>query len=41
MIGFKAITFKGKTTAMKAFHTLEEFAPEYYWIDEVAVVSRS
>ena len=41
MIGFKAITFKGKKTAMKAFHTLEDYSPEYYWIDDVAVVSRS
>ena len=41
MIGFKAITFKGKKTAMKAFHTLEEFTPEYRWIDDVAVVSCS
>ena len=41
MIGFKAITFKGKKTAMKAFRTLEDYSPEYYWIDDVAVVSRS
>ena len=26
---------------MKAFHTLEEFTPEYLWIDDVAVVSCS
>lgn len=41
MYGFKAVTFKGKKTAMKAFHTLEDYSPEYYWIDDVAVVSRS
>ena len=41
MVGFKAVTFKGKKTAMKAFHTLEEFTPEYFWIDDVAVVSCS
>ena len=41
MVGFKAITFKGKKTATKAFHTLEEFSPEYFWIDDVAVVSCS
>ncbi len=41
MAKFKAVTFKGKKTAMKAFHTLEDYSPEYYWIDDVAVVSRS
>ena len=41
MAKFKAITFKGKKTAMKAFHTMEDYSPEYYWIDDVAVVSRS
>jgi len=41
MVGFKAITFNGKKTAGKAFHTLEDYSPEYYWIDDVAVVSRS
>ncbi|CAB5083206.1 hypothetical protein D3OALGA1CA_370 [Olavius algarvensis associated proteobacterium Delta 3] len=41
MAKFKAITFKGKKTAMKALHTLEDYSPEYYWIDDVAVVSRS
>ena len=41
MIGFKAITFQGQKTASKAFHTLEEYSPEYYWIDDVALVSRS
>ena len=41
MVAFKAFTFKGKKTAAKAFHTLEDYSPEYYWIDDVAVVSRS
>ena len=41
MVGFKAFTFKGKKTAAKAFHTLEDYSPEYYWIDDVALVSRS
>ena len=41
MIGFKAFTFNGRKTAAKAFRTLEDYAPEYYWIDDVAVLSRS
>jgi uncharacterized membrane protein len=41
MVGFKAVTFQGKKTAMKAFHTMEEYSPEYDWIDDLAVVSRS
>lgn len=41
MIGFKAFVFQGKRTAAKAFHTLEDYAPEYYWIDDIAMVSRS
>ena len=41
MVGFKAFTFKGKKTAGKAFISLEDYSPEYYWIDDVAVVSRS
>ena len=41
IVGFKAFTFKGKKTAAKAFYTLEDYSPEYYWIDDVAVVSRS
>jgi len=41
MVGFKAFTFNGKKTAAKALHTLEDYSPEYYWIDDVAVVSRS
>ena len=41
MVKFKAFTFKGKKTAAKAFHTLEDYSPEYYWIDDVAVLSRN
>jgi len=41
MVGFKAFTFNGKKTAAKAFHTLEDYSPEYYWLDDVAAVSRS
>jgi uncharacterized membrane protein len=41
MVGFKAFTFNGKKTAAKAFRTLEDYAPEYFWIDDVAVLSRS
>lgn len=41
MVGFKAFTFKGKKTAAKAFDTLEDYSPEYTWIDDVALVSRS
>lgn len=41
MIRFKAFTFEGKKTAAKAFRTLEDFSPEYYWIDDVAVLSRN
>jgi uncharacterized membrane protein len=41
MVGFKAFIFNGKKTAAKALHTLEDYAPEYYWIDDVAVLSRS
>jgi len=41
MVGFKAITFNGKKTAAKALHTLEDYSPEYYWIDDVAVISRN
>lgn len=41
MVRFKAITFQGKKTATKAFYTLEDYSPEYYWIDDVATVSRS
>ncbi len=41
MVGFKAFTFKGKKTAAKAFYTLEDYSPEYVWIDDVALVSRS
>ena len=41
MYGFKAFTFDGKKTASKALHTLEDQTPDYVWIDDVAVVSRS
>jgi len=41
MYGFKAFTFDGKKTASKALHTLEDHTPDYIWIDDVAVVSRS
>lgn len=41
MVGFKAFTFNGKKTAGKAFRTLEDYSPEYGWIDDVAVLSRS
>ncbi len=41
MIEFKAFVFQGKRTAAKACHTLEDNAPEYYWIDDIAMVSRS
>jgi uncharacterized membrane protein len=34
-------TFKGKKTEAKAFQGLEDYSSEYYWIDDVAVVSRS
>ena len=41
MYCFKAFTFDGKKTASKALHTLEDHTPDYVWIDDVAVVSRS
>ena len=41
MYGFKAFVFDGKKTAGKAFDTLEDYAPAYEWIDDVAIVSRS
>ena len=41
MYGFKAFLFDGKRTAGKAFDTLEDYAPAYVWIDDVAVISRS
>ena len=40
MYGFEAVTFAGKRTARKALDTLEDHAPAYGWIDDVAVVSR-
>lgn len=41
MARFKAFTFEGKKTAAKAFRTLEDYSPEYDWIDDVAVLSRN
>ena len=41
MYGFKAFVFDGKKTAGKAFHTVEESAPDDVWIDDVAVLSKS
>ncbi len=41
MYGFEAVTFAGKRTARKALDTLEDHAPAYGWIDDVAVVSRN
>ena len=41
MYGFKAFVFDGKKTASKALDTLEDRAPTYMWIDDVAVVTRS
>ena len=41
MIGFKAFTFDGKRTGQKALDTLEDYAPAYAWIDDVAEMSVS
>jgi uncharacterized membrane protein len=41
MYGFEAIVFDGKRTARKALDTLEDYAPGYVWIDDVALVSRN
>jgi hypothetical protein len=41
MVGFKALTFTGKKTAKKTLQLLAEYPAEYYWIDNVAVVSRN
>jgi uncharacterized membrane protein len=41
MYGFKAFVFDGKRTAGKALDTLEDYAPAYVWIDDVATVSKS
>jgi len=41
MYGFKAFVFDGKKTARKAFYTLEDYTPEYNWIDDVAEMSCS
>jgi hypothetical protein len=41
MYGFEAVIFDGKRTARKALDTLEDSAPVYGWIDDVAIVSRN
>ncbi len=41
MYGFKAFVFDGKKTARKAFDTLEDYAPTYEWIEDVAEMSCS
>jgi uncharacterized membrane protein len=41
MYGFEAVTFDGKRTARKALDTLEDYAPAYVWIDDVAVLTRN
>jgi uncharacterized membrane protein len=41
MYGFKAFVFDGKRTAGKAFDTLEDYTPDYDWIDDVAEISVS
>jgi hypothetical protein len=41
MYGFEAVVFNGKRTARKALDTLEDHAPAYGWIDNVAIVSRN
>ncbi len=40
MVGFTAYIFDGKRTAGKALDTLEDNAPAYAWIDDVAIVSK-
>ena len=39
--GFEAVVFNGKRTARKALDTLEDHAPAYVWIDNVAILSRN
>lgn len=41
MYRFNAYVFDGKRTASKALDTLEDYAPAYEWIDDVAEISRS
>ena len=41
MYGFEAVVFNGKRTARKALDTLEDHAPAYVWIDDVAVLARN
>ena len=37
MYGFEAVVFNGKRTARKTLDTLEDHAPAYVWIDDVAI----
>ena len=39
--GFEAVVFNGERTARKALDTLEDHAPAYVWIDNVAILSRN
>ena len=41
MYGFEAVVFNGRRTARKALDTLEDHAPAYVWIDDVAILSRN
>jgi uncharacterized membrane protein len=41
MYGLKAFVFDGKRTARKAYDTLEDYTPDYTWIDDVAEISVS
>jgi uncharacterized membrane protein len=39
--GIEAVVFNGKRTAREALDTLEDHAPAYVWIDNVAIVARN
>jgi len=39
--GFKAFVFDGKKTASKTFDALEDYTPDYAWIDDAAEISVS
>ena len=41
MYGFEAVVFNGRRTARKALDTLEDHAPAYVWIDNVAILARN
>jgi len=41
MYGFEAVVFNGRRTARKALDTLEDHAPAYVWIDDVAILARN